>query len=161
VCFQLVNSRTNANMKLKEAEKLASELMTLHNISQSWSFRFDSSKVRFGKCDYRKREITLSWRLVELNNEFEVRDTILHEIAHVLAPRGSGHGPAWRAVARAIGCNAKRCFGEEVKRPKPKYKGTCPSCLKVVYRHRRVTIACAKCTPVFDSRFAFVWSKAE
>jgi predicted SprT family Zn-dependent metalloprotease len=144
-------------MTLKDAEKLALDLMERHKVPRSWSFKFDSSKVRFGKCDYRKKQISLSRHLVELNSERAVRDTILHEIAHALAPRRCGHGPAWRAVARAIGCNAKSCYGEEVVRPKPKYKGICPSCKTIVYRHRRVAIACARCTPVFDSKFAFVW----
>jgi predicted SprT family Zn-dependent metalloprotease len=146
-------------MTLDDAEQLARHLMKLHKLPKAWSFRFDSSKMRFGKCNYSKKEISLSRHLVELNNEAEVRDTILHEIAHVLAPRGTGHGPAWRGIAREIGCNGKRCFGDEVIRPLPRFRGRCPSCSKTIFRHRRTIIACASCTPVYDSRFAFVWSE--
>jgi hypothetical protein len=42
-------------MTLKDAEQLALDLMQLHKVPRSWSFKFDSSKVRFGKCDYRKK----------------------------------------------------------------------------------------------------------
>src|SRR5690242_11321616 len=89
-----------ANLNLADAKRLAEQLMKTHNVSLAWSFRFDSAKVRFGKCDYRGREITLSRHLVELNDEAEVRDTILHEIAHALVRPNVGHGPAWQRVAQ-------------------------------------------------------------
>jgi len=145
-------------MELAQAQKLAEHLMQLHQLPATWSFAFDRSKVRFGKCHYGKKEISLSRHLVELNDEREVRETILHEIAHALAPCGAGHGPAWKALARAIGCSGQRCYGPDVRRPKPRYKATCPSCQRVIYRHRRTRIACGRCTPVFDPRYVFLWS---
>ena len=145
-------------MTLTQARNLALRLMRLHKLSPEWSFGFDRSKVRFGKCNYANKEISLSRYVVELNGEEEVRETILHEIAHALAPRGAGHGAAWRSVARSIGCQPKRCYSDEVVRPTPKYKGTCPACRRVLFRHRRTVIACGRCTPVFDKKFVFVWT---
>jgi predicted SprT family Zn-dependent metalloprotease len=145
-------------MEPADAQKLAHDLMRLHQLPPEWSFKFDRSKICFGKCYYSRKQISLSRYLVELNDDAEVRDTILHEIAHALAPRGAGHGPAWRSVAVSIGCNGTRCYGAEVVRPKPKYMGTCPSCKLVIYRHRRTEVACAKCSPVFDRRYAFIWT---
>jgi predicted SprT family Zn-dependent metalloprotease len=140
------------------ARHLAEHLMRLHKVPSEWTFRFDRSKVRFGKCDYAKREISLSQHLVELNAAQEVLDTILHEIAHALAGPRAGHGCAWKRVALSIGCNAQRCYGGEVSRPAPKYKGTCPSCRSVIYRHRRMKISCGKCAAVYDPKYVFVWS---
>jgi SprT protein len=145
-------------MELAQARKLADDLMRLHKLSPKWSFKFDRSKVSFGKCHYAKKQISLSQHLVELNDENEVRDTILHEIAHALAPRGAGHGPVWKSVAESIGCNGHRCFGSEVIRPAPKFKGTCPTCKLVIFRHRRMELACAKCSPVFNRKYVFLWS---
>jgi SprT protein len=145
-------------MTLDDAESLAKQLMKLHRVPRGWSFVFDRSKVRFGKCDYRRKQISLSKYLVELNSVDEVRDTILHEIAHALAPRGAGHGPAWKRLALSIGCNGQRCYGRGVARPAPKYRATCPACRRVIYRHRRTVIACGKCSDVFDPRFLFDWS---
>jgi predicted SprT family Zn-dependent metalloprotease len=145
-------------MTLKEAEEMARDLMRLHKLLPHWSFTFDRSRVRFGKCNCHKKQISLSKYLVELNGEDEVRDTILHEIAHALAPRGSGHGPVWKSLALSIGCNGRRCYGHDVARPAPKYQGTCPSCRQVIYRYRRTVIACGKCAPVFDPKYVFVWS---
>ena len=147
-------------MELAQAQQLADDLMRLHKLSPTWSFRFDRSKVSFGKCYYGKKLISLSRHLVQLNDEGEVRDTILHEIAHALAPRGAGHNSVWQAIALSIGCDGKRCFGAEVVRPMPKFKGTCPSCKIVIYRHRRMEVACAQCSPVFQRKYAFVWSQS-
>jgi SprT protein len=147
-------------MNLYDAQNLAEQLMRLYHVPAAWSFRFDHSKVRFGKCNYGRKQISLSRHLVELNSEAEVRETILHEIAHALAPRGAGHGPKWQRVAQSIGCTAKRCYGEEVARPKPRFKGTCPACRQVVFRHRRTLIACGICSRTFDKRFAFRWEES-
>ena len=146
-------------MNLSAAQILAVALMRKHKLPRDWSFGFDRSKVRFGKCDYGKKRISLSRHLVEANGIAAVRETILHEIAHALAPRGAGHGPVWRALAQSIGCNGSRCYGSEVARPKPKFRGTCPGCRRVIFRHRRTAIACGQCAPTYNPKFAFIWSQ--
>jgi SprT protein len=146
-------------MLLQDAHELALTLMRQYRLLPNWKFAFDRSKVRFGKCCYGTKTISLSRYLIELNAETEVRDTILHEIAHALAPRGAGHGRKWRAVAQSIGCNAMRCYGDEVVRPTPRYKGVCPRCRRVIYRHRRNLIACGQCSPVFDKKYLFDWGQ--
>ena len=145
-------------MNLADAHALAAALMQQHKLPRDWSFAFDRSKVRFGKCDYGKKRISLSRHLVEANSIEAVRETILHEIAHALAPRGAGHGSVWRSLALTIGCNGARCYGSEVARPKPKFRGTCPGCNRIIHRHRRTSIACGKCAAVYDPKFAFIWS---
>ena len=103
-------------MTLTQARKLALRLMRLHKLSPEWSFGFDRSKVRFGKCNHANKEISLSRYLVELNGEKEVRETILHEIAHAPAPRAPGtelRGGRWRArsAARQSAATATRSSG--------------------------------------------------
>jgi SprT protein len=146
-------------MNLNDARTLAADLMRKHRLPREWAFGFDRSKVRFGKCDYGKKRISLSRHLVEANGVAAVRETVLHEIAHALAPRGAGHGPVWRSLALSIGCNGSRCYGSEVARHKPKFRGTCPGCKRVIFRHRRTAIACGKCAPTYNARFAFIWSR--
>ena len=94
-------------MNLDQAEQLALSLMREHGLLPRWSFAFDRAERRFGSCNERKRRITLSAAIVRLNSESEVRDTILHEIAHALVgvrwtrPTCSGR------TASLIGCNAR------------------------------------------------------
>jgi predicted SprT family Zn-dependent metalloprotease len=57
----------------------------------------------------------MSRLLVSLNDKREVRETILHEIAHALAgPKVRAHGREWGEIALRIGCNGRRCYGDEV-----------------------------------------------
>jgi predicted SprT family Zn-dependent metalloprotease len=125
-------------MNLHEAAYLARELIAQHALI-GWRFEFDHARRRFGKCDYTNRRITLSRHLTFLNGMDEVRDTILHEIAHALCP-GDGHGPKWRATCVRIGARPKRCFTEAQvvtppRRP-ARYQMGCPKCNWWVDRRR-------------------------
>ncbi len=113
-------------MDLKTTQELAIQLMTLHGLTQKgWIFEFDNSKVRFGVCRYRRKLISLSKTLVELNDEYEVKDTILHEIAHALTP-GAHHGWAWQQKCIEIGARPNRCYTSvEVNTPSLRYQFKC------------------------------------
>ena len=134
-----------------DARNLAWELMRLHGLSdQGWRFRFDHARRRFGSCRYREKAITLSRPLTLLNAEPEVRDTLLHEIAHALCP-GDNHGPRWRAKCREIGARPARCYTDATVASPPRaparYEYGCQSCGWWVERRRRAAnrYVCAKC----------------
>lgn len=140
------------------ARSLALELMKQHGLV-GWRFTFDHAKRRFGCCNYTRQTISLSRTLTLLNPEPEVRDTILHEIAHALTPR-AGHGAAWRAMCVRVGARPTRCFTTNQvvtppRRPAALQIG-CPACGWWHDRHRRSTrkLVCRKC------RTAVVYRKA-
>ena len=89
-----------------DAQQLAVGLIQEHGLI-GWRFRFDHARRRFGCCRSSEKTITLSRPLTILNSCAQVRDTILHEIAHALTP-GDGHGVKWRAKCREIGADPKR-----------------------------------------------------
>jgi predicted SprT family Zn-dependent metalloprotease len=110
-------------MDLKQAESLAHILMTRHGLDKhNFKLKWDNSKACFGKMDGHNRLIILSRRVVLLNHEDEVKETILHEIAHALdyvrsgfryrhsnTGRSLGHDEVWKSICREIGCKAERC----------------------------------------------------
>jgi predicted SprT family Zn-dependent metalloprotease len=138
-------------MDLHKAETLALALMAKHGLPKLFSF--DNSKKRFGVCrmrynrkvigfggqtktDYIFIGISLSRHLVKLNEEAEVTDTILHEIAHALT-MGDGHGAKWKAKCVEIGCRPIRCYSSnEVDTPTLKYSASCGDCGTVYQRSR-------------------------
>ena len=132
-------------MKLSDAKKLAVSLIKGHGLTE-WSFEFDRAVRRFGCCHFKDKKITLSSKLVELNSEEQVTDTILHEIAHALVGRGHGHNRVWRRQALSIGCSGARCYSNEVAQPTLKYTLTCPNCGRETKRAAlRNNLACGEC----------------
>jgi predicted SprT family Zn-dependent metalloprotease len=117
-------------MNLHLARIQARTLMQQHGLAD-WMFRFDHARRRFGSCRYGRKIITLSKHLTFLNAEEQVRDTILHEIAHALTP-GNGHGRKWKATCIRIGAQPTRCYSDhEVQspsRPAARYQIGCQTC---------------------------------
>lgn len=114
-------------MNLHDAQRLAISLMQQHGL-RDWTFRFTRAKTQLGICKFKPRVIALSAPLTLLNDEAQVRDTILHEIAHALAGVKAGHGWKWKMIARSIGAKPERCESGEVAQPKGKYVLTCKNC---------------------------------
>jgi predicted SprT family Zn-dependent metalloprotease len=118
-----------------QAAQLARELLDQHGL-RSWRFRFDRAVNRFGSCHHHRALITLSAPLTVLNPEGEVRDTLLHEIAHAIAGPKAGHGAEWKKYAAVLGARPQRCYDERVRAPLARYVASCPQCRREYYRHR-------------------------
>jgi predicted SprT family Zn-dependent metalloprotease len=131
-----------------DALQMAVTLMEEHGLAD-WDFKFSKGKNLFGYCSHVKRTISLSYPLTLLNDASQVRDTLLHEIAHALVGRGHGHGQVWKAKAEEIGARPVRCYSQEdVNTPIRKYVGTCQTegCVGHT-RHRRAIrpVYCLQC----------------
>ena len=133
-------------MDLDRAARLARELMDGHGLT-TWTFAFDRARVRAGACHFGDRRISLSRVLTAAHDEAQVRETVLHEIAHALVGPRHGHDAVWRARARAIGATGERCYagGEEPVVP-GRWQGSCAAG-HVVHRHRRPSqvLLCTRC----------------
>jgi predicted SprT family Zn-dependent metalloprotease len=129
---------------MNDLSAIASEargLMNAHGLGH-WVFQWDRAVRRMGCCNYRKRTISVSEVLAQRTPLSEVRDTILHEIAHAIAGPQAGHGLAWRSVALRIGCNGKRCYDASAVEPVPgKWQAVCGGCGKVFHKHRMTAAA--------------------
>jgi hypothetical protein len=93
---------------LTDVQAWAHEMMTHHITESGWSFGFDHAKMRAGLCDFKKKRISVSRYLAARYDDDEVRQILLHEIAHALAGSKAGHGPKWRTIAKQIGYDGKR-----------------------------------------------------
>lgn len=125
-------------MNLDRAQQLAETALDQHGLRNAgWAFAFDNASRRLGSCQYAKQRITLSRKLTALNDEAQVRDTILHEIAHALTP-GHKHGPVWRQKAREIGARPQACVSsKDVVSPPPPFSFECPECGQRIPRYKR------------------------
>lgn len=126
---------------------------------RGWTLAFDRAKRRAGICRFDRREIGLSAPLAVLHTEAEVRDTVLHEIAHALVGPRHGHDAVWRAAARRIGCSGERCVSRDAPELEGAWVGHCPAGHRVT-RHRRPDrpAACRRCGPTFELAHLIEWT---
>ena len=141
-------------MNITDAETLCFLHMEKHGLMDKlWHFEFEDCKSSLGRCHYMEEKITLSKWYVELNNEKEVEDTILHEIAHALSyerygRKGIGHGKIWKSICREIGAEPRACTKAKLNHPNNHYKYIDTCCGLTFKRHRlrkNVSYSCPKC----------------
>lgn len=131
-----------------EAKDLALELIAKY--VPGWSFDFDGAATRCGLCRYSTKTISLSIHYVDGNDVEDIRDTILHEIAHAIAGPEAAHGPAWAIIAVALGASPRPCADASVAMPRGGWAASCP-CGQVYRRHRQpvASYRCRRCrTPL-------------
>ena len=122
-------------MELNLVKILADKLLDEHGlIEKGWRFSFDRAKRRAGSCKFSKKEITIAKAYAEQQERMEIKNTILHEIAHALVGSQHGHSQIWRKKAKEIGCDASRCH--HIVFSKPKYVLTCYNKCFEVSRYR-------------------------
>ena len=101
--------------RLAHVAALARRLMDEHGLG-AWAFAFLEAERRLGDCRFEDRLIRIGRGHALDAGEAEVRDTILHEIAHALAGPEARHGPAWKAAARRIGATPRANVYERRRR---------------------------------------------
>ena len=139
-------------MKTERAKRITKKLIKFYNLD--YSFKFNNCKKIIGKCNYTKKEIYLSKKLVLLNKEKFIMNTILHEIAHAIVGRGNHHNNIWKNKFIQIGGNGKRCYLDDVILPKSDKYLECSNCKKIVYIYRKKTninnVACSVCCKKYN-----------
>ena len=122
---------------------LARDLLAHHHLSQ-WSFQFDNATKRAGCCHYARQQISLSYEFAQQAADEEIRDTLLHEIAHALVGKEHQHDDVWRAKALEIGCSGRRCYDRQFTAPR--YIVQCENrCWVATTDRRRRGVVCQQC----------------
>jgi predicted SprT family Zn-dependent metalloprotease len=142
--------------------RLAEQLIAEHLPSGDWSFAFDSAKRRAGACDYSRRRITVSRYLAAKTDEADLRQVLLHEIAHALAGHAAAHGPRWRSVAQGLGYTGERLHHGPIADERAPWVGTCVAG-HVHYRFRRPAspLSCGLCARGFSRAALITWQRRE
>jgi predicted SprT family Zn-dependent metalloprotease len=98
-------------MEFNAALKIARELIDAHGYAHVPIKKDNSFKRIAGCCQtgFSVLYFTFSKRLVPLLSDADLRDTILHEIAHAKVGYGHGHDNAWKLAALAVGARPERC----------------------------------------------------
>jgi len=118
--------------------QLAADLMKQHGLTdKGWTFELSNHKTFLGECDHFNKTISYSKYFLHVSPE-QLKDTMLHEIAHALVHPKHGHDEVWRAKAIEIGARPERCAEGETTSAKYNWRFYCPKegCTTELFRHR-------------------------
>jgi predicted SprT family Zn-dependent metalloprotease len=124
--------------RIKTTQIVATALMKKYGlIEKGWRFGLDRAKTRCGICDYDAKLISISRLYIQdsIVPFDDIKNTILHEIAHALAGNDAAHGPVWKQVARSIGCNGNT-YNNVWKGAPMKYRIHCDCGAIDIRRHK-------------------------
>jgi len=139
----LAENTTARVKRIESIHELAIDLLQIHAL-KTWSFEFDHSTRRAGCCRYHDRTITLAFELARTGSDDDIRDTILHEIAHALVGRKHNHDAIWKAKAREIGCSGERTHLLQFSAPR--WTVTCENrCWSHTAQQRNPRLICRNC----------------
>lgn len=124
--------------KLNQTQALAHQLMMKHGLTQDgWRFEFSTSKRRVAVCKFKEKKIEYSMYCIGKTPLSEIRDTILHEIAHALVGFEAGHNHVWKQKCIKIGARPQRLASEVTQNTaKHNYVIKCPTCARQWKRYR-------------------------
>ena len=140
------------------------------SVSIVWNRRMRSTA---GRAFLSLAKVELNPKLLHLGEQalVHMRQTLLHELAHLLAHhrygRGiSAHGAEWKQACADLGIpgeSATHSLPLPTRTQRRKWRYTCPACLEVIERVRRMRSqsACYTCCKThnggyFDRRFKFI-----
>jgi predicted SprT family Zn-dependent metalloprotease len=148
-------------MDLDRAQGMAIALMAKHGlIDDGWRFRWDNAKTRAGCCRCFRRIVQLSRPCIELCVAEDVRQVILHEIAHALAPYDEGHGARWQAILVRIGGHPEAYLPADLPSPPAPWRGTCGAGHRVErYRAPTQVLSCRQCHGGFNLHALLDWTR--
>ncbi len=136
--------KSRGKLELEAIKRLAKKLMAQHNLS-GWDFQFDNGSKRAGCCNYRKKLISLAYEYARYASVKDIKNTLLHEIAHALVGSEHNHDAIWKAKAIEIGCSGERCH--DVQFTPPKYIMKCQNnCWVTTADRRRQNKVCGCCS---------------
>lgn len=134
----------------KDVKSLAKHLFEIHGLSSSWKFEFDHAKSRMGVCRHRSKVISLSKYCIT-NPKIpmkEIKNTLLHEIAHALVGHAHHHNHVWKSKAVEIGCTGQTCHTRVLTKYKYSIKCSCGQINTKRYKlHKNTrTLCCSHCS---------------
>jgi hypothetical protein len=150
-------------MDRKEATKLARSLLDQYDL-QTWKLHLSNDNRFMGMCSHKDKVIFLNQHHIDTHPESEIKDTILHEIAHCLVGPNHGHDEEWQNKAKELGAlpNARCSIGLDATAIDAIRSGHQVEAVveeevvkKVSYRVTRLQDKCEFCSKVAKEKFAF------
>lgn len=137
--MQKTNKETE---RQRMAREHAEHLLAHFGLAEKgWTFRWNRRRQKLGMCYFPvpgiPGRIEVSIYHAEHGDFSAVDDTIRHEIAHALAGKDAGHGPAWQTMCVVTGAQPER-LAHTTAIP-GNWSAACPTCQLQYHRVRQPT----------------------
>lgn len=125
----------------------------------NWKITWGNRKNAMGVANHRTKTIELSnFVFDKLVDKREMLDTVLHEVAHVLAGGKAGHNYVWQSWCIKIGAKPEACYKQSdlnIKQGDLKYSTVCNVHGVQSHYSRRPTSprSCSKCCGYFNTKY--------
>lgn len=103
-------------IKLIRTQEFCESLIVKNNLN-NWRFMWMNHKEIYGFCDEKNKIIVLSRDFALINNNTEIKDVILHEIAHAKNKQNGRHNSGFYKWCKKIGARPLR-YNDTANRPK-------------------------------------------
>ena len=138
--------------KIDDAKKMARELLDQHGFDYVQIEISNRMKRTLGLACFKRGKpevLKLQAHYICNNSTQDIKDTILHEIAHFIAGYEAGHNYKWQMACVKIGAKPQRCADNTVDTAPAKWKLVCGCCKRNLgERHRRTNMSqryCREC----------------
>ena len=113
MALRLIAPGPRGGATLAETEALATDLLRTHELPSGlgpgWRFHFETTANRAGVCRHAAKTIAMAVSYALRAGWPDIRDTLLHEIAHAIVRPTHHHDRVWKEKAREIGCSTEPC----------------------------------------------------
>ena len=104
-------------MNKQETREFFEEKAKEYNLPDEWKFKLCNGYSRIGYCNASKKIVSISRELIKNGTDKEIKDVVLHELAHALAPKGAKHNWQWKSLLISIGGDGKRTHSYSLNKP--------------------------------------------
>lgn len=124
-------------MEAHEVATLARTHMDQHGL-EGWFIKIVNVFGVAGRCVYSRRTLEFNAKWCAVASDLDVKNTVLHEIAHALVGPGRGHDYIWHARFLSIGGNGETRASDHGLNATKRFVVQCvDGCENLGYRQRR------------------------
>ena len=98
------------DLRVLRAREVFKKLLRENSVNDCWKLKVLNKDVKsyMAKTVHSEKVVYLTKQLFDYSDEL-VKDTLIHEVGHILAP-GKGHGKEFKAIVDKLGGNSKYYF---------------------------------------------------
>jgi predicted SprT family Zn-dependent metalloprotease len=119
-------------------------LFWTHGLS-NWTYGFRDLHTSGGLTFPERKKIMFSRQAIERLGFYDLRDLLLHEVAHALVPEGKPHSTEWKEMHLRLGGSGEVSCKDFSVESDYRWTKSCSKCRYEQLCHRRYGIWCDTC----------------